>query len=72
MIINYPVKAVTVKKLAELTGYSEAAINQKIQNRVFREGEHYFKSPDGRNHIILEAYNKWVSGQPASSRKAAG
>lgn len=60
MNIAYPLKTVTSKKMAELTGYSEGALRKKIHDNVFREGVHFIKSPDGRIQFILEEYNKWV------------
>jgi hypothetical protein len=52
---------VTIKKLAELTGYSVEAIEGKIRRRDFVEGVHYVKAPGGRIHIDTEAYEKWVT-----------
>jgi hypothetical protein len=55
-------KWVTVKKLAELTGYSDPAIKQKISRGQWPEGLLWRKSPDGRIHVNLEEYQKWVEG----------
>ena len=65
MNIAYPLKTVTTKKLAELSGFSEGALRKKIADGVFRLGVEFTKSPDGRIQFILEEYNKWVleSGQ---------
>jgi hypothetical protein len=65
MNIEYPLKTVTAKRLAELSGYSEGALRKKIHDDVFVQGIHFRKSPDGRIQFILEEYNKWVleSGQ---------
>jgi uncharacterized membrane protein len=57
---------VTKKKLAELTGYTVAAIETKVRDGVWREGVIYVKSPDGRLHFNLEEYENWVqSGKQA-------
>jgi hypothetical protein len=60
MNVNYPLNAVTTKKLANLTGYTEGALRKKIHDGVFVQGIHFLKSPDGRIQFILEEYNKWV------------
>ncbi len=60
MITNYPLKIVTAKKLAEISGYSEGALRKKIHDQVFTEGIHFYKSPDGRIHFDLQEYEKWV------------
>jgi hypothetical protein len=60
MNIAYPLKAVTVKKLAELSGYSEGALRKKIHDQVFKEGVQYCRSPDGRIMCLLEGINTWV------------
>lgn len=56
-------KWVLIKKMAELTGYSEGAIRQKIQRGDWLHGIHFIHSPDGRIQISLEAYNKWIEGE---------
>lgn len=56
---------VTIKKFAELTGYSEDAVRAKIKNGIWRLREHYRKAPDGRVLINLQAYNRWVEGKAA-------
>ncbi|QSR37038.1 putative phage excisionase [Marinobacterium iners] len=61
-----PISFVTKKKLAELTGYTVAAIETKVRDGVWREGVIYVKSPDGRLHFNLEEYENWVqSGKQA-------
>lgn len=58
---------ITLKKLAELSGYSGAALHKKIHDGVLLEGIHFYRSPDGRIHFDLEEYEKWVK---ANYRKA--
>lgn len=60
MNYNYPLNIVTTKKLAELTGYSVAALRKKIYDGVFVRGIHFQKSPDGRIHFDVQEYEKWV------------
>ncbi len=57
-----PMKYVTIKKLAELTGYSEDAIRAKIKKGIWRMGEHWIKARDGRIHVIVEAIERWIEG----------
>lgn len=59
-MIMRPVRYVTKKKLAELTGYTVAAIETKIRDGVWREGAVFVRSPDGRLHINLEEYENWL------------
>ena len=51
---------VTVKKFAELTGYTEKAVNAKTERGVWLEGKHYRIAPDGRKLIDLEEFERWV------------
>ena len=63
--MHYPIAIVTVKQLARLTGYSEAALRKKIHDQIFTEGIHYYRSPDGRIHFSLKEYESWVlNGRP--------
>lgn len=57
----YPVQHVRIKRFAELTGYTENAVRQKIEKGVWAEGRHYKKAPDGRVLIDLEAFDQWVN-----------
>lgn len=59
----FTLKYVTIKKFEELTGYTEKAVRNKIDQGVFVQGKHYIRSPDRRIHINLEEYQKWVEGQ---------
>lgn len=55
-------KYVTIKKLAEMTGYSEDAIRAKIKKGVWRLNEHWIKARDGRIHLIVDAIERWIEG----------
>lgn len=63
MHLFYPLNRVTLKKLSELSGYSESALRKKIHDGVFKQGIHFVKSPDGRIHFDIQEYEKWVHGQ---------
>jgi hypothetical protein len=56
-------KYITAKKLAEESGYTEAALRAKVLRGEFAEGLHYRKSPDGRIQFNVEEYTKWVESQ---------
>lgn len=65
-------KYVLLPKAAELTGYTVKAINQKIDSGVWLEGEVWMRAPDGRRHIIMDGYHKWVEsgrGAPPAARR---
>lgn len=64
---------VTVDKAAELTGYTERAINTKIDSGVWKFGELWTYAPDGRRVIIMGGYQKWVEtglGSPPARRRS--
>jgi hypothetical protein len=61
---------VTIKKLADLTGYTTRAIQSKLYEGVWQEGRHYRKAPDGRVHISLKAYSAWVEGKQVGALPA--
>lgn len=54
------VKYVTIKKMADFTGYTETAIRCKISNNIWREGFEWIRSPDNKPLISIKGYNEWV------------
>lgn len=56
-------KWVTVKKAADLTGYSVKAIERKREDGVWLEGMVWRKAPDGRIMISTEGIDAWVEGR---------
>lgn len=66
------VEFVTIKKLADVTGYTVKAFQRKIQRGVFLYGKHYIKDPDGRIQFNLEAYNEWVRSGIIQGSKSGG
>jgi len=56
-------KWVTVKKLSEMTGYSEKAIHNKIDRCTWKQNKHWRKAPDGRRLINLSAIEAWIEGR---------
>ena len=55
------VEYVTVRKAAELTGYSERAIRHKISNGLWPENIVWKWAPDGVQLIIMEGYYTWAN-----------
>jgi len=58
-------KWVTIKKLAELSGYSQEAIRAKIKRGVWCEDRHWRKAPDGRIILNVERIEEWAEGKAA-------
>lgn len=60
-----PVRYVLPRLAALVTGYTEDAIEKKMDRGVWRVGKEYVKAPDGRRLVDLEGYERWVeSGRP--------
>jgi hypothetical protein len=53
-------KYVTIKKFADMSGYSEDAIRAKTKNGTWAYRVHFTKAPDGRILINIEEVEKWV------------
>ena len=69
---------VLLEKASELTGYTVKALNQKIDNGIWKEGEVWCRGPDGRRFVIMRGFHKWVEmgqasqpGQRASKLRSA-
>lgn len=56
---------VTIKKFAELSGYSEEATRQKIKKSQWQNRVHFKKAPDGRILINLVEVHKWIENTEA-------
>lgn len=54
---------VLIKKLAELTGYTDDAIRAKIKRGVWLKDVHWRKAPDGRILFNLLAIQQWIEGK---------
>lgn len=52
---------VRINKFAELTGYTDRAIQTKIQRGVWVEGKEYVHAPDNNILIDMEGYNRWAA-----------
>ena len=54
---------VLIKKLNELTGYTEDAIRTKIKRGVWLKEVHWRKAPDGRIVFNFMAIQLWMQGK---------
>jgi len=48
------------------TGYTEAAIREKIKSGVWKKNEQYIYAPDNRLLISISGFHKWVEKQNTS------
>lgn len=53
---------VTVKKFAEMTGYTCKAVYTKIERGIWKEGLQWRRAPDGRVLIFLTGIENWIGG----------
>jgi hypothetical protein len=60
IVVLKPARRVVISLAARLTGLTEKALNQKIDNGDFTEGREWHKGPDGRRYIDLDGYDAWV------------
>jgi hypothetical protein len=51
---------VRITLAAAVTGYTPKAIERKIEEGVWLEGEVWIKAPDGSRLISIEGYKKWA------------
>lgn len=54
---------VLIKKLVELTGYTDDAVRAKIKRGVWQQNIHWRKAPDGRILFNLMAIKEWIEGK---------
>ena len=60
---------VTVKKMSELTGYSEKALYSKMYAN-WTEGRQYVHAPDGKPMINVGEFELWVQSTQECEPKA--
>lgn len=58
-----PARYVTISLAAAVTGYTEKAIERKIEDGVWLEGKEWKRAADGRILIDLEGYSRWVENR---------
>ena len=51
---------VLIAKFCELTGYTQRAVELKIERGVWIEGCEWIKAPDGHRLMSLRGYAQWV------------
>ncbi len=56
-------KWVTIRRAAEISGYSEDAIRAKIADGTWLEGRVWRRAPDHRILISTEGYDEWAEGR---------
>ena len=58
---------IQLKRYAELSGYTEKALRDKISTGVWIEGLHYYRAPDHHILINVKEVEKWQRNecQPA-------
>ena len=58
---------IQLKRYAELSGYTEKALRDKISTGVWVEGLHYYRAPDRHILINVKEVEKWQRNecQPA-------
>ena len=54
---------VLIKKLGEMTGYTEQAIRAKVKKGVWISGVHWRKAPDGHLFFSPTAIAAWIEGR---------
>ena len=62
---------ITIKKFADATGYSEAAIRAKISRGVWPQNQVWIRAPDSRVIIDIQGYERWVAGRAEGAASAA-
>lgn len=66
---NNGVRFVTARRLAELSGYSEVALNEKSRDGTWAENREWKWGPDGRKLYDLEGYNAWCLREGKASTR---
>lgn len=56
------IRYVTIRKFAEISGYTEKAVRRKMESGMWRPGEIWLKAPDGRILIDIKGFEEWVDG----------
>lgn len=63
------VRYVTIKKAAEVTGYTEDAIRKKISLGIWPENLVWKWGPDSVQLVDLEGYDKWAKQVGKASQR---
>lgn len=60
LLVVAPTRYVLLSLAQLITGYSVKAMERKIERGDWIEGKVWRRAPDGRIHIDLIGYQKWV------------
>ncbi|MGI4812474.1 MAG: excisionase [Janthinobacterium lividum] len=58
--MNNHTRWVLIKRIAEITGYTENAVRHKIKDGTWLEGRLWRKAPDGRVFVDTHEFDRWV------------
>jgi hypothetical protein len=58
-----PATLVTLALFECVTGYTEKAVQRKIESGVWIEGHEYIRAPDGRVLVDMDGFERWARGQ---------
>lgn len=64
---NVQLEWVLVPLFCSLTGYTTKAVQRKIEEGKWLEGQMYRRAPDGHVTMNLQEYYRWVTGVNALS-----
>ncbi len=59
IVIEAP-KTLIAKRFEEVYGVTVRAVEGKINRKTWTEGVEYLRDPDGKIHVIIEGYDKWL------------
>lgn len=63
MIRYVLIKAFCDRASVHYMGYTEKAVERKIEANVWREGREYRRAPDGHIMVDLQGVTRWVEDQ---------
>lgn len=55
-----PARFILLELAEHCTGYTVRAMRRKMESGMWLEGREYRKAPDGRIHVDLQGYERWV------------
>ena len=63
VVVLAPAKYVLIPLARVITGYSEKAIERKIEEGIWTHGKEWIRAPDGRRHICIPGVERWIEGR---------
>lgn len=58
------IESVRIPRFAEISGYTEKAVERKIESGVWMEGYEWHLTPAGERTIYIPGYQRWVKRLP--------